>query len=203
MIKKGAALLSTEEAAFALRQALGNISAWHKTLECMRNDQYAFMGLRLLPATRINDGYGWRPYYDAADLRKFILDVRGKCGLAVAGKPVSSKRGDYDPNVSWKVQKTKPMARMIRGIRAAAIGLGVSAMMVSPGHAGKTDEPKTTYVGDGRWACAGNSAQCAQVEANNRQREQQRQYESDRQRYEADRYIQENRRREQENRNRY
>lgn len=37
----------------------------------------------------------------------------------------------------------------------------------------KDDKP-VTYVGDGRWHCVGSSAQCAQVDANNRQRESQR-----------------------------
>jgi len=113
MIKKDAALLSTEETAFALRQALGDISAWHKTLECMRNDGYSLMGLQLLPATRINDGRGWRPHYDAAHLLQFIIDVRSKSGAAVASKSISSKRGDYDPNVSWKVQQTKLMSHRL------------------------------------------------------------------------------------------
>lgn len=35
-------------------------------------------------------------------------------------------------------------------------------------------DPKTIYIGDGRFACQGNSTQCAQVDANNRQRESQR-----------------------------
>lgn len=107
MIKKGASLLSTEETALALRQALGDISAWHKTLECMRNDDYRLFDLQLLPATRIKDTWSWRPHYDAATIRQFIKDMREACCDAVAGKPPCAKRGDYDLNVHWKVQKTE------------------------------------------------------------------------------------------------
>lgn len=35
-------------------------------------------------------------------------------------------------------------------------------------------ESPVTYVGDGRWACAGNGAVCAQVDSNNHQQGRQR-----------------------------
>lgn len=113
MIKERAALLNTEETAFALRRALGSISAWHKTLECMRNDDYRLFGLQLLPATRINDGYGWRPQYDAEHIRRFIVETRKVCAAAASGKSVSVKRGDYDSNVDWRGQRTKIRLRTI------------------------------------------------------------------------------------------
>lgn len=59
-------------------------------------------------------------------------------------------------------------------------------------------EPKVTYVGDGRYTCSGNSAQCAQIDANNRQREAQRQADYQRDQDRAQNYVDNSRRREEE-----
>lgn len=61
-------------------------------------------------------------------------------------------------------------------------------------------DPKVTYVGDGRYTCSGNSAQCAQIDANNRQREAQRQSDYQRDQDRAQRYVDDSRRREVERR---
>ena len=57
---------------------------------------------------------------------------------------------------------------------------------------------RVTYVGDGRYTCSGNSAQCAQIDANNRQREVLRDIERQREDDRLKRVIDENRKREEE-----
>lgn len=106
MIKEDACLVSTDETAFALRQALGGSYSWHTALECMRNDDYRLFGLRLLPATRGEGEYHGRPFYDVAHVRKFILDMREACRSLASAMPLSAVRGDYDSNVHWKAQTT-------------------------------------------------------------------------------------------------
>lgn len=200
-MKVKAKAYSTQEVAHFLRLALGSSFCWVKVLESMRNDRYDIAGLRLLPCIRLDNRI---PVYALHDIKNFVRGMLARFADLAPHQPLQSVTVEYDPMIDWKLQKAKPIkASLIRGIKAAAIGLGVVGMFAGSAHAGKAEEPKTVYVGDGRWTCQGNSSQCAQVEANNRQREQQRQYESDRQRYEADRYIEENRRREQESRNRY
>lgn len=61
-------------------------------------------------------------------------------------------------------------------------------------------EPRVTYVGDGRFVCQGDSAACAQVDANNRQREMQRQYQDQRDNDRANRYVEEQRRQDEQRR---
>lgn len=56
-------------------------------------------------------------------------------------------------------------------------------------------DPRVTYVGDGRYTCSGNSAQCAQIDANNRQREALRDFERQREEDRVKRYIDDNRKR--------
>lgn len=60
---------------------------------------------------------------------------------------------------------------MSRYLALAIIALSMSAIA--------KDDNKPVYVGGGRWACSGNSYECAQVRANNRAQE-----ERERQRYE-------------------
>lgn len=64
---------------------------------------------------------------------------------------------------------------------------------------GASAEPKVSYVGLGRYSCAGTTAECAQINFNNSQLE-----EANRRRYQGDqsnaqRYVEENRRRERDN----
>ncbi len=61
-------------------------------------------------------------------------------------------------------------------------------------------DPKVTYVGDGRYTCSGNSAHCAQIDANNRQREAQRQSDYQRDQDRAQSYVDDTRRHEEERR---
>lgn len=56
------------------------------------------------------------------------------------------------------------------------------------------DDARVTYVGDGRYTCSGNSATCAQIDANNRQRESQRQAEYQRDQDRAQAYVDRERR---------
>ncbi len=61
-------------------------------------------------------------------------------------------------------------------------------------------ESRVTYVGDGRSACSGSSATCAQVDANNRQRESQRASDYQREQDRAQDYVERERRKEWERR---
>jgi hypothetical protein len=60
------------------------------------------------------------------------------------------------------------MIKTLLAVTLAATSLGIHA------------QSRVTYVGDGRNLCNGSTANCAQIENNNRQREAQRQYESQR-----------------------
>lgn len=62
------------------------------------------------------------------------------------------------------------------------------------------EDARVTYVGDGRYTCSGNSAACAQVDANNRQRESQRQAEYQRDQDRAQAYVDRERRKDEERR---
>lgn len=62
------------------------------------------------------------------------------------------------------------------------------------------EDARVTYVGDGRYTCSGNSAACAQVDANNRQRESQRQAEYQRDQNRAQGYVDRERRKDEERR---
>jgi hypothetical protein len=192
---------STQEVAHYLRLALGSSFSWVKVLESMRNDGYSISGIDLQPCTKLP---GRIPVYASHDIVGFVRKMKSKFAHLGAKEPIQSVTVEYDASLPWQFQRSEPIkARLVRGVKAAVIGVGLSAMCAAYAHAGKADESKVTYVGDGRYTCQGNSSQCAQVEAANRQREQQRQYDNDRQRYEAGRYIQEQPRREQENKSRY
>lgn len=82
----------------------------------------------------------------------------------------------------------------------AIIPLATSCLLASTASLVLAAEPKVTYVGDGRYTCSGNSAQCAQVEANNRQREMQREMDYQREQDRAQRYVDESRLRDEERR---
>jgi len=82
----------------------------------------------------------------------------------------------------------------------SAIQLGTSCLLACSISIALAAEPKVTYVGDGRYTCSGNSAQCAQVEANNRQREMQRELDYQREQDRAQRHVDESRRRDEEHR---
>lgn len=62
------------------------------------------------------------------------------------------------------------------------------------------DDTRVTYAGDGRYTCSGNSAACAQVDANNRQRESQRQAEYQRDQDRSQAYVDRERRKDDERR---
>lgn len=91
---------------------------------------------------------------------------------------------------------TKRCGLTVRGI----VQLGTSCLFACTASLALAAEPKVTYVGDGRYTCSGNSAQCAQVDANNRQREMQRELEYQREQDRAQRYVDESRRKEDERR---
>ena len=91
---------------------------------------------------------------------------------------------------------TKRCCLRVRGI----VKLGTSCLFACSASLALAGEPKVTYVGDGRYTCSGNSAQCAQVEANNRQREMQREMDFQREQDRAQRYVDEGRRRDEERR---
>lgn len=61
-------------------------------------------------------------------------------------------------------------------------------------------ESRVTYVGDGRTACTGNSAACAQVDSNNRQRESQGASDYQREQDRAQDYVDRERSKERERR---
>jgi hypothetical protein len=82
---------------------------------------------------------------------------------------------------------------MIKLFIATAI---ISLTLVVAAHA----EPKVTYVGEGRYACRGSSAECAQIDQNNRREAE---YRADQYRREQDRaqdYVDRERRRDDERR---
>jgi hypothetical protein len=62
------------------------------------------------------------------------------------------------------------------------------------------DGAQVNYAGDGRYTCSGNSAACAQVDANNRQRESQRQAEYQRDQERAQSIVDRERRKDEERR---
>lgn len=65
------------------------------------------------------------------------------------------------------------------------------------------DDTRTTYVGQGRYTCNGNSAACAQIDQNNRQAEQLRQYEYQREQDRAQAAVERERRLQEQDRRNY
>lgn len=74
----------------------------------------------------------------------------------------------------------------------------LSAMAVTA-HA----ESKVSYVGSGRYVCSDNSAQCAQIDANNRQQQERSTRDYDRNQDRANSYVDQQRRKDEERRNEY
>lgn len=62
-------------------------------------------------------------------------------------------------------------------------------------------EPKSTYVGDGRFACRGSSTQCAQVDANNRQQQERQSNDYQRSQDHAQAVVDRERRKDEQRRN--
>lgn len=77
-----------------------------------------------------------------------------------------------------------------------ALFAAIAAMAINA-HA----DTKAIYVGDGRFACQGNSTQCAQADVNNRQRESQRANEYQRSQDHAQAVVDRERRRDDDRRN--
>jgi hypothetical protein len=78
------------------------------------------------------------------------------------------------------------MIKTILAVMLAASSLNIHA------------QSQVTYVGDGRNACSGSSANCAQIDNNNRQRERDRQYDSQRDQDRAQAYVDQQRRKDDE-----
>lgn len=53
----------------------------------------------------------------------------------------------------------------------------VAALLAAAFAAQAKEDPKVTYVGQGRYTCSGNSPACAQVDANNRNQQERSNYE--------------------------